>query len=168
MTKHIASDVYSPYFSRYSIFYAVSILLNSKNQSRNNRFQFLTWTKNRFISDFGWQQRLRSNAWNRRRHVCTHIQCLFYPDTETASLFVWGWLLCHRSAARSHYIPNGDDTHSPSDYRRWRLVFKNKDFNTALSMVKIPVQHAAQVFQQMPFEAVKTAPNKTLCNQWFK
>lgn len=38
------------------------------------------------------------------------------------------------------------------------LVCRNNDFNTALSMVKILVQHAAQVFQQLPSEAVATAP----------
>jgi len=44
MTKRKASDVYSPYFSKYGKFYAVSILLNSNNQSRINRFQLLTCT----------------------------------------------------------------------------------------------------------------------------
>ena len=38
------------------------------------------------------------------------------------------------------------------------LVCSDNDFNTALSMVKILVQHAAQVFQQLPSEAVTTAP----------
>jgi len=38
------------------------------------------------------------------------------------------------------------------------LVCRDNDFNTALSMVKILVQHAAQVFQQLPSEAVATAP----------
>ena len=38
------------------------------------------------------------------------------------------------------------------------LVCRDNDFNTALSMVKILVQHAAQVFQQLPSEAVTTAP----------
>jgi hypothetical protein len=38
------------------------------------------------------------------------------------------------------------------------LVCRDHDFNTALSMVKILVQHAAQVFQQLPSEAVTTAP----------
>lgn len=44
-----------------------------------------------------------------------------------------------------------NNIHSP-------LVCRNNDFNTALSMVKILVQHAAQVFQQLPSEAVTTAP----------
>ena len=38
------------------------------------------------------------------------------------------------------------------------LVCRDNDFNTALSMVKILVQHAAQVFQQLPSEAIATAP----------
>jgi hypothetical protein len=38
------------------------------------------------------------------------------------------------------------------------LVCRDNDFNTALSMVKILVQHAAKVFQQLPSEAVTTAP----------
>ena len=38
------------------------------------------------------------------------------------------------------------------------LVCRDNDFNTALSMVKILVQHAAQVFQQLPSEAVTTVP----------
>jgi hypothetical protein len=38
------------------------------------------------------------------------------------------------------------------------IVCRDNDFNTALSMVKILVQHAAQVFQQLPSEAVTTAP----------
>ena len=38
------------------------------------------------------------------------------------------------------------------------LVCRDNDFNTALLMVKILVQHAAQVFQQLPSEAVTTAP----------
>ncbi|VBB45775.1 Primase C terminal 2 (PriCT-2) [uncultured Paludibacter sp.] len=38
------------------------------------------------------------------------------------------------------------------------LVCRDNDFNTALSMVKILVQHAAQVFQQLPSEAVATPP----------
>jgi hypothetical protein len=38
------------------------------------------------------------------------------------------------------------------------LVCRDNDFNTALSMVKILVQHAAQVFQQLPSDAVATAP----------
>ena len=48
-------------------------------------------------------------------------------------------------------IMDDGDIHSP-------LVCRDNDFNTALSMVKILVQHAAQVFQQLPSEAVKTAP----------
>jgi len=43
------------------------------------------------------------------------------------------------------------DIHSP-------LVCRDSDFNTALSMVKILVQHAAQVFQQLPSEAVTPTP----------
>lgn len=43
------------------------------------------------------------------------------------------------------------DIHSP-------LVCLDSDFNTALSMVKILVQHAANVFQQLPAEAVTAAP----------
>jgi hypothetical protein len=38
------------------------------------------------------------------------------------------------------------------------LVCRDNDFNTALLMVKILVQHAAQVFQQLPSEAVTTVP----------
>jgi len=38
------------------------------------------------------------------------------------------------------------------------LVCSDTDFNTALSMVKILVQHAAQVYQQLPTEAVSKAP----------
>ena len=41
---------------------------------------------------------------------------------------------------------------------RGLLVCRDNDFNTALSMVKILVQHAAQVFQQLPSEAVTTVP----------
>ncbi len=37
------------------------------------------------------------------------------------------------------------------------LVCSDNDFNTALAMVKIIVQHAANVFQQLPSEAVTTA-----------
>ena len=48
-------------------------------------------------------------------------------------------------------IMDDGDIHSP-------LVCRDSDFNTALSMVKILVQHAAQVFQQLPSEAVTTAP----------
>jgi len=48
-------------------------------------------------------------------------------------------------------IMDDGDIHSP-------LVCRDNDFNTALSMVKILVQHAAQVFQQLPSEAVTTAP----------
>lgn len=48
-------------------------------------------------------------------------------------------------------IMDDGDMHSP-------LVCRDNDFNTALSMVKILVQHAAQVFQQLPSEAVATAP----------
>lgn len=48
-------------------------------------------------------------------------------------------------------IMDDGDIHSP-------LVCRDNDFNTALSMVKILVQHAAQVFQQLPSEAVATAP----------
>lgn len=44
-----------------------------------------------------------------------------------------------------------NNIHSP-------LVCRDNDFNTALSMVKILVQHAAQVFQQLPSEAIATAP----------
>lgn len=47
-------------------------------------------------------------------------------------------------------IMDDGDIHSP-------LVCRDNDFNTALSMVKILVQHAAQVFQQLPSEAVTTA-----------
>jgi hypothetical protein len=43
------------------------------------------------------------------------------------------------------------DIHSP-------LICRDSDFNTALSMVKILVQHASMVFQQLPSEAVTTAP----------
>lgn len=38
------------------------------------------------------------------------------------------------------------------------LVCSDTDFNTALSMVKILVQHAAQVYQQLPTESVSKAP----------
>jgi len=38
------------------------------------------------------------------------------------------------------------------------LVCSDTDFNTALSMVKILVQHAAQVYQQLPTEAATAAP----------
>lgn len=38
------------------------------------------------------------------------------------------------------------------------LVCSDTDFNTALSMVKILVQHAAQVYQQLPTEAVSKVP----------
>jgi hypothetical protein len=38
------------------------------------------------------------------------------------------------------------------------LVCSDTDFNTALSMVKILVQHAARVYQQLPTEAAKTLP----------
>jgi hypothetical protein len=48
-------------------------------------------------------------------------------------------------------IMDDGDIHSP-------LVCRDNDFNTALSMVKILVQHASQVFQQLPSEAVSTAP----------
>jgi hypothetical protein len=48
-------------------------------------------------------------------------------------------------------IMDDGNIHSP-------LVCRDNDFNTALSMVKILVQHAAQVFQQLPSEAVVTAP----------
>jgi hypothetical protein len=48
-------------------------------------------------------------------------------------------------------IMDDGDMHSP-------LVCRDNDFNTALSMVKILVQHAAQVFQQLPSEAITTAP----------
>ncbi|MDX9882035.1 MAG: DUF3987 domain-containing protein [Prolixibacteraceae bacterium] len=48
-------------------------------------------------------------------------------------------------------IMDDGDIHSP-------LVCRDNDFNTALSMVKILVQHAAQVFQQLPSEAVATPP----------
>jgi hypothetical protein len=48
-------------------------------------------------------------------------------------------------------IMDDGDVHSP-------LVCRDNDFNTALSMVKILVQHAAQVFQQLPSDAVATAP----------
>ena len=48
-------------------------------------------------------------------------------------------------------IMDDGDIHSP-------LVCRDKDFNTALSMVKILVQHAAQVFQQLPSDAVATTP----------
>jgi len=48
-------------------------------------------------------------------------------------------------------IMDDGDIHSP-------LVCRDNDSNTALSMVKILVQHAAQVFQQLPSEAVTTAP----------
>jgi hypothetical protein len=48
-------------------------------------------------------------------------------------------------------IMDDGDIHSP-------LVCRDNDFNTALSMVKILVLHAAQVFQQLPSEAVSTAP----------
>lgn len=37
------------------------------------------------------------------------------------------------------------------------LACSDTDFNTALSMVKILVQHAAQVYQQLPTEAVSKA-----------
>src|SRR5574344_849593 len=48
-------------------------------------------------------------------------------------------------------IMDDGDIHSP-------LVCRDNDFNTSLSMVKILVLHAAQVFQQLPSEAVTTAP----------
>ncbi len=48
-------------------------------------------------------------------------------------------------------IMDDGDIHSP-------LVCRDNDFNTALSMVKILVLHAAQVFQQLPSEAVTTVP----------
>ncbi|TCO07013.1 DUF3987 domain-containing protein [Natronoflexus pectinivorans] len=48
-------------------------------------------------------------------------------------------------------IMDTGDIHSP-------LVCIDSDFNTALSMVKILVQHAANVFQQLPAEAVTTTP----------
>jgi len=48
-------------------------------------------------------------------------------------------------------IMDDGDIHSP-------LVCRDNDFNTALSMVKILVQHAAQVFQQLPSDAVATTP----------
>jgi hypothetical protein len=48
-------------------------------------------------------------------------------------------------------IMDDGDIHSP-------LVCRDNDFNTALSMVKILVLHAAQVFQQLPSEAVTTTP----------
>jgi hypothetical protein len=38
------------------------------------------------------------------------------------------------------------------------LVCSDNDFNASLSMVKILILHAAQVFQQLPSEAVTTAP----------
>lgn len=38
------------------------------------------------------------------------------------------------------------------------LVCSDVDFNTSLSMVKILVQHAAQVYQQLPTEAATTSP----------
>ena len=41
------------------------------------------------------------------------------------------------------------------------LVCSDVDFNTALSMVKVLVQHAARVYQQLPADAVKaTIPNQ--------
>ncbi len=48
-------------------------------------------------------------------------------------------------------IMDTGDIHSP-------LVCRDSDFNTALAMVKILVQHAANVFQQLPAEAVTAAP----------
>jgi hypothetical protein len=48
-------------------------------------------------------------------------------------------------------IMDDGDIHSP-------LICRDSDFNTALSMVKILVQHASMVFQQLPSEAVTTAP----------
>jgi hypothetical protein len=39
------------------------------------------------------------------------------------------------------------------------LVCSDTDFNTALSMVKILVQHAAQVYQQLPTEAATALPH---------
>lgn len=48
-------------------------------------------------------------------------------------------------------IMDTGDIHSP-------MICLDSDFNTALSMVKILVQHAANVFQQLPAEAVKEAP----------
>ena len=39
---------------------------------------------------------------------------------------------------------------------------KDNYFNTALSMVKILVQHAAYVFQQLPSEAIATVFRRTL------
>lgn len=51
----------------------------------------------------------------------------------------------------SLHIIDTRDIHSP-------LVCRDSDFNTALAMVKILVQHAANVFQQLPAEAVTSAP----------
>jgi hypothetical protein len=48
-------------------------------------------------------------------------------------------------------IMDTGDIHSP-------LVCRDSDFNTSLSMVKILVQHAANVFQQLPAEAATTTP----------
>lgn len=55
-------------------------------------------------------------------------------------------------------IMDTGDIHSP-------LVCRDSDFNTALSMVKILVQHAANVFQQLPAEPV-TAPPKNQKQQF--
>ncbi|MFV0375773.1 MAG: hypothetical protein ACK5JD_00565 [Mangrovibacterium sp.] len=38
------------------------------------------------------------------------------------------------------------------------LVCSDTDFNSALAMVKILVQHAAQFYQQLPTEAATTPP----------
>lgn len=48
-------------------------------------------------------------------------------------------------------IMDTGDIHSP-------LVCRDSDFNTALSMVKILVQHAANVFQQLATETAIAAP----------
>lgn len=48
-------------------------------------------------------------------------------------------------------IMDNGQVHSP-------LICRDSDFNTALSMVKILVQHASQVFQQLPAEAVTIVP----------
>jgi len=48
-------------------------------------------------------------------------------------------------------IMDNGQVHSP-------LICRDRDFNTALSMVKILVQHASQVFQQLPAETVTIVP----------
>jgi hypothetical protein len=48
-------------------------------------------------------------------------------------------------------IMDDGNIHSP-------LVCMDKDFNTALSIVKVLVQHAAHVFRQLPAEAITKAP----------